>query len=173
MQSLIRHGPIKMYRETVIVTALWLPLILASAPIDLEKHSTARDSHDDNRYRLQRVSEPISYTLFLDISNYYFNSYSGTVEIEFRYTSDQNHFYLHSDGLVIDESSITVTRPDGSNLPVANVIYMEQFEQIYFGFAERLLTGEQYKVRMSFLNNIGTELRGLYRSSYVTDNTTR
>uniref|UniRef100_A0A182W2Y8 Aminopeptidase n=1 Tax=Anopheles minimus TaxID=112268 RepID=A0A182W2Y8_9DIPT len=162
-----------MYRTTLIVAAVWLPLILASAPIDLEKLSTTRDSHDDSRYLLQRVSEPISYELFLDITNYYFYSYSGTVEIEFRYTSDQNHFFLHSDGLVIDESSITVTRPDGTNLPVANVIYMEQFEQIYFGFAERLQTGEHYKVRMSFLNNIGTELKGLYRSSYIIGNTTR
>ncbi|XP_052903209.1 aminopeptidase N-like [Anopheles moucheti] len=162
-----------MYRPALIVAAVWLPLILASAPLELEKSPTTRDSHDDSRYLLPKVSEPISYELFLDITNYYFYSYSGTVEIEFRYTGDQNHFYLHSDGLVIDESSITVTRPDGTNLPVGNVVYMEQFEQVYFGFGERLLTGEHYKIRMSFLNNIGTELKGLYRSSYVIGNTTR
>ncbi|XP_035901987.1 aminopeptidase N-like [Anopheles stephensi] len=143
------------------------------APVDVERIPTARDSHDDNRYLLQRVSEPISYDLFLDITNYYFYSYSGTVEIKFRYIGDQNHFYLHSDGLVIEESSVKVTRPDDTNLPVANLIHMEQFEQIYFGFGERLQTGEVYKIQISFLNSIGTELKGLYRSSYVIGNTTR
>uniref|UniRef100_A0A182YS15 Aminopeptidase n=1 Tax=Anopheles stephensi TaxID=30069 RepID=A0A182YS15_ANOST len=93
--------------------------------------------------------------------------------IKFRYIGDQNHFYLHSDGLVIEESSVKVTRPDDSNLPVANLIHMEQFEQIYFGFGERLQTGEVYKIQISFLNSIGTELKGLYRSSYVIGNTTR
>uniref|UniRef100_A0A182NCK1 Aminopeptidase n=1 Tax=Anopheles dirus TaxID=7168 RepID=A0A182NCK1_9DIPT len=163
-----------MYRVALSLVAIaWLRLILASAPVDVEKPPLSRDSHDDSRYLLQKVSEPIAYKLFLDITNYDFYSYTGSVEIEFRYTGDQNHFYLHSDGLVIDESSVKVTRPDGSDLPVANIIYMEQFEQIYLGFSERLLSGEHYKVQMSFLNNIGTELKGLYRSSYVIGNNTR
>uniref|UniRef100_A0A182TGE8 Aminopeptidase n=1 Tax=Anopheles melas TaxID=34690 RepID=A0A182TGE8_9DIPT len=85
---------------------------------------------------------------------------------------DQNHFYLNSDGLVIATESIKVTGPDGTDVPVANVIYMEEFEQIYFGFRDRLQTGEQYKIAISFLNNIGTELKGLYRSSYMAGNTT-
>ncbi|XP_050079428.1 aminopeptidase N-like [Anopheles maculipalpis] len=162
-----------MYRAALCVVAFCLPLSFGSAPVDVEKLSTSRDSQDDSRYLLPRVSEPISYDLFLDITNYYFYSYSGSVEIQFRYTGDQNHFYLNNDGLVIDESSIKVTRPDGSDLPVANVLYMEQFEQIYFGFSERLQTGELYKIQINFLNSIGTELKGLYRSSYVIGNTTR
>uniref|UniRef100_A0A1Y9H9F5 Aminopeptidase n=1 Tax=Anopheles farauti TaxID=69004 RepID=A0A1Y9H9F5_9DIPT len=163
-----------MYRVVLIFVAIvWPQLSLASAPVDVEKLSQGRDSHDDSRYLLQKVSEPIAYKLFLDITNYDFYSYTGNVEIEFRYTGDQNHFYLHSDGLVIDEPSVKVTRPDGSDLPVANIIHMEQFEQVYFGFSERLLTGEHYKIQISFLNNIGTELKGLYRSSYVVGNSTR
>uniref|UniRef100_A0A182TCQ8 Aminopeptidase n=1 Tax=Anopheles maculatus TaxID=74869 RepID=A0A182TCQ8_9DIPT len=172
VSDMLDHRSIKMYRAALCVVAVWLPLSLGLAPVDVESLPTARDAHDDSRYLLQKVSEPISYDLFLDITNYYFYSYTGTVDIEFRYIGDQNHFYLHNDGLVIDKSSIKVTRPDGSDLPVANVIHMEQFEQIYFGFGERLQTGEVYKVHISFLNNIGTELKGLYRSSYVIGNTT-
>lgn len=139
----------------------------------MEKVATSRDAHDDSRYLLPKVSEPINYNLFLDITSYDFYSYNGTVEITFRYTGDQNHFYLNSDGLVIATESIKVTGPDGTDVPVANVIYMEEFEQIYFGFRDRLQTGEQYKIAISFLNNIGTELKGLYRSSYKAGNTTR
>uniref|UniRef100_A0A6E8VGX6 Aminopeptidase n=3 Tax=Anopheles coluzzii TaxID=1518534 RepID=A0A6E8VGX6_ANOCL len=163
-----------MFRTALSLAAFWLPLILASAPVEIvEKVATSRDAHDDSRYLLPKVSEPINYNLFLDITNYDFYSYNGTVEITFRYTGDQNHFYLNSDGLVIATESIKVTGPDGTDVPVANVIYMEEFEQIYFGFRDRLQTREQYKIAISFLNNIGTELKGLYRSSYMAGNTTR
>uniref|UniRef100_A0A2C9GSB2 Aminopeptidase n=1 Tax=Anopheles arabiensis TaxID=7173 RepID=A0A2C9GSB2_ANOAR len=163
-----------MFRTALSLAAFWLPLILASAPVEIvEKVSTSRDAHDDSRYLLPKVSEPINYNLFLDITNYDFYSYNGTVEITFCYTGDQNHFYLNSDGLVIATETIKVTGPDGTDVPVANVIYMEEFEQIYFGFRDRLQTGEQYKIALSFLNNIGTELKGLYRSSYMAENTTR
>lgn len=173
-QSPIRYSPIKMLRTALSLAAFWLPLILASAPVEIvEKVPTSRDAHDDSRYLLPKVSEPINYNLFLDITNYDFYSYNGTVEITFRYTGDQNHFYLNSDGLVIATESIKVTGPDGTDVPVANVIYMEEFEQIYFGFRDRLQTREQYKIAISFLNNIGTELKGLYRSSYMAGNTTR
>uniref|UniRef100_A0A182J7J6 Aminopeptidase n=1 Tax=Anopheles atroparvus TaxID=41427 RepID=A0A182J7J6_ANOAO len=164
----------KMYRVVLTVAAVCLPLILALTPIEADRRPTIkRDFHDDARYLLQKVSEPISYKLHFDISNVDFYFYHGTVEILMRYTGEQNHFYLHSKGLVIDESSVTVTRPDGTNLPVANLIYMDQFEQVYFGFAERLQTGGTYIVRMNFMNNIGTELEGLYRSSYTVGNVTR
>ncbi|XP_041766719.1 uncharacterized protein LOC121590789 [Anopheles merus] len=173
-QSPIRYSPIKMSRTALTLAAFWLPLILASAPVEIvEKVPTSRDTHDDSRYLLPKVSEPINYNLFLDITNYDFYSYNGTVEITFRYTGDQNHFYLNNDGLVIATESIKVTGPDGTDVPVANVIYMEEFEQIYFGFRDRLQTGEQYKIAISFQNNIGTELKGLYRSSYLAGNTTR
>ncbi|KFB52691.1 AGAP012757-PA-like protein [Anopheles sinensis] len=163
-----------MYQRVVlIIVTVWLPTILALAPIEQEPLVLKRDSHDDARYLLQKVSEPISYKLFFDITNTDFHSYTGTVEILMRYTGEENHFYLHSDGLVIDESSVTVTGPDGINVPVVDILYMDQFEQIYFGFADRLQTGATYKVQMSFLNNIGTELKGLYRSSYTVGNTTR
>ncbi|XP_058064847.1 aminopeptidase N-like, partial [Anopheles bellator] len=122
---------------------------------------------------MQKVSFPVSYNLYLDITNYDFYSYTGTVEILMRYTGEGNQFYLNSAGVVIDEESVTVTRSDGSNLPVSNIIYMDQYEQIYFGFAERLQAGENYRIRMDFSNSIGTELKGLYRSSYLIGNTTR
>uniref|UniRef100_A0A182PTS8 Aminopeptidase n=1 Tax=Anopheles epiroticus TaxID=199890 RepID=A0A182PTS8_9DIPT len=163
-----------MFRVGLSVVAIWLPLILASAPVEIENGQPAgRDAHDDSRYLLSKVSEPINYKLYLDITNYDFFSYNGTVEITFRYTGDQNHLYLNSDGLVIVEGSVKVSRPDGTDLPVSNIIHLEQFEQIYFGFGERLQTGEQYKIRLGFLNNIGTELKGLYRSSYMAGNTMR
>lgn len=127
----------------------------------------------DERYRLRRVSEPLSYKLYLDISDENFYSYRGSVDIEMRYLDTSNHFYLSSDGLVIDRDSIKVTKPNGDDLPLANLDTMDKYEMLIFYFNERLEQNAIYQVHIEFSNNIGTELKGLYRSSYTVGNATR
>uniref|UniRef100_A0A1Q3FI27 Aminopeptidase n=1 Tax=Culex tarsalis TaxID=7177 RepID=A0A1Q3FI27_CULTA len=126
----------------------------------------------DETYKLRPVSEPLSYELFLDLSDPDFYTYSGHVNIRMKYLeAASNSFYLNSAGLVIE--NVRVTKPNGEDLPVANVIPMEQYQQMYFGFAERLEQNAIYNVYLEFSNNIGTDLMGLYRSSYTVGNVTR
>lgn len=129
-------------------------------------------SYFDDAYKLRPVSEPLSYELFLDMSDPNFYTYSGHVNIQMRYLeAASNSFYLNSVGLVIKNAR--VTKPNGEDLPVSNIIPMEKYEQIYFGFAERLEQNAIYNVYLEFSNSIGTDLKGLYRSSYMVGNVTR
>lgn len=149
-----------------------LVAVQAAAPIN---HPTLieRASSIDETYRLRRVSEPLSYSLYLDISDENFYTYRGSVDIEMRYLDTTNSFYLSSTGLVIDRDSIKVTKPNGDDLPLANLVTMDRQEMVYLGFAERLQQNAIYKVHIEFSNNIGTDLKGLYRSSYMVGNQTR
>lgn len=151
---------------------LILVAVQAAAPVKLPT-LIERASSSDETYRLRRVSEPLSYNLYLDISDENFYSYRGSVDIEMRYLDTSNVFYLSSSGLVIDSDSIKVMKPNGEDLPLANLVTMEKQEMLYLGFAERLEQNATYKVHIEFSNSIGTDLKGLYRSSYTVGNQTR
>ncbi|XP_055618478.1 aminopeptidase N-like isoform X2 [Toxorhynchites rutilus septentrionalis] len=116
----------------------------------------------DNRSIMRRISEPLSYNVFLDISS---ESYKGNVEIELRYLDMSNFIYLISKGVSIQQSSVKMTKPNGENLPLRN-IGMDHFDQMYFGFEEKLRYNETYKLYIEFSNTIGTDRKGLYRSNY-------
>ncbi|XP_062535564.1 aminopeptidase N-like [Armigeres subalbatus] len=153
---------------SILATAADAAAPTINSPTLIERASTV-----DEGYRLSKISEPLSYKLYLDISDENFYAYRGSVDIEMRYLDTGNYFYLNSAGVVIDSESIKVAKLGGDDIPVANFISMEQYEQLYFGFSERLEQNETYTVHIEFSNNIGTALKGLYRSSYTVGNITR
>uniref|UniRef100_A0A182F8D8 Aminopeptidase n=1 Tax=Anopheles albimanus TaxID=7167 RepID=A0A182F8D8_ANOAL len=131
-------------------------------------------NYNDPAYRLGDLSEPMSYNLELDVTNYDFYSYTGTVDILMRFNRPSDSFHLNSAGPVIDKDSISVTGLDGSNRMLLEIIEQYDVEKVLFVFAEgSFVPGTTYRVRMSFSNSIGTELKGLYRSSYKVGNITR
>ncbi|XP_049534952.1 aminopeptidase N-like [Anopheles darlingi] len=132
------------------------------------------ENYNDPSNRLGNQSEPISYKLELDVTSYDFYSYTGTVDILVRFNRPSDSFHLNIAGPVIDKESISVTGPEGSNRTLIETIEQYDVEKIMFVFAEgSFVPDSTYRVRMSFSNSIGTELKGLYRSSYKVGNMTR
>ncbi|KFB52689.1 AGAP003695-PA-like protein [Anopheles sinensis] len=123
------------------------------------------------QYRLDNASEPLSYDLFLDLTDENFLVYSGAVDITIRYLSSESYgFVINSVGLMVDESSLRLTRSDGKLIPVDQqmpVQILSEFEQIHLKFAEILEKGTVYTVHLAFSGNIRSDFfKGLYRSSY-------
>ncbi|XP_058467781.1 aminopeptidase N-like [Malaya genurostris] len=127
----------------------------------------------DEGYLIERTSEPLSYTLFLDISDENFNSYNGSVDIQMRYLTSKNYFYLNSAEVNIDISSIKVTKLNGAAVELSNFNELKKYEQLYFEFTDNLELNTVYNVHIDFSNRIGTDLKGLYKSSYIVDNSRR
>uniref|UniRef100_A0A182YG72 Aminopeptidase n=1 Tax=Anopheles stephensi TaxID=30069 RepID=A0A182YG72_ANOST len=118
-------------------------------------------------YRLPPVSEPLYYDLYLDMTNDSFTSYSGTVDITIKYTGNGSSFSFNSVDLVINETSVRVTRVDGTEVPLKSFIISRQFEQLHFEADEMLETEASYKVHLGFTGQIKTDFfKGIYRSSY-------
>ncbi|XP_053698809.1 aminopeptidase N-like [Sabethes cyaneus] len=151
-----------------IYGSLVLTIVQAIAPAVINSVALV-----DEGYRLQRMSEPLAYNLFLNLNDSNFYTYSGSVDIEMRYLDSLDYFYLNSAGLVIDEKSIRITKPNGDVLPIQNLISMEKYEKLYLAFGEVLEKNSVYVVHIEFSNNIGTDLKGLYRSSYTLENSRR
>lgn len=159
-----------------LIAVVCLPAILNGAPrSSIEIGPPWYDeSYSDPAYRLGDLAEPISYNLELDVTSYDFYSYTGTVDILVRFNRPSDSFHLNNAGPVIDKDSISVTDTAGSNRILLETIEQHDVEKIKFVFAEgSFVPDTTYRVRMSFSNSIGTELKGLYRSSYKVGNMTR
>uniref|UniRef100_A0A182J7I0 Aminopeptidase n=1 Tax=Anopheles atroparvus TaxID=41427 RepID=A0A182J7I0_ANOAO len=122
-------------------------------------------------YRLDNATEPLSYNLFLDITDDNLLTYSGAVDITIRLlSSETSSFAINSAGLTVDPDSLQLTRSDGKIIPVDQrmpMVILSEFEQIYLNFAENLEIGAVYTVHLKYNGTIKTNLfKGLYRSSY-------
>uniref|UniRef100_A0AAG5CST1 Aminopeptidase n=1 Tax=Anopheles atroparvus TaxID=41427 RepID=A0AAG5CST1_ANOAO len=122
-------------------------------------------------YHLDNATEPLSYNLFLDITDDNLLTYSGTVDITIRLlSSETSSFAINSAGLTVDPDSLQLTRSDGKIIPVDQrmpMVILSEFEQIYLNFAENLEIGAVYTVHLKYNGTIKTSLfKGLYRSSY-------
>ncbi|XP_053667733.1 aminopeptidase N-like [Anopheles marshallii] len=129
------------------------------------------DDTGSGSYRLPAVSEPLSYDLYLDLTDNSFSSYTGMVDITIKYTGNESSFSLNSLDLTINETSVRVLRTDGTVVPLKSFVISHQFEQLHFTFDDLLETGSSYKIHLDFQGLIKTDFfKGIYRSSYGVGN---
>uniref|UniRef100_A0A182K988 Uncharacterized protein n=1 Tax=Anopheles christyi TaxID=43041 RepID=A0A182K988_9DIPT len=164
-----------MYRLQKVPCMLLFVLLALYSRVDaFSINLNQNEKTNSSSYRLPAVSEPSSYDLYLDMTNSSFSSYTGSVDITFKYTGNGSSFSLNSVDLVINETSIHIEREDGTKVPLESFTVSRQFEQLYFECTETLDQGAFYKVHLEFYGKIKTDIfKGVYRSSYRVKNETK
>ncbi|XP_052871387.1 puromycin-sensitive aminopeptidase-like protein, partial [Anopheles cruzii] len=122
-------------------------------------------------YVLPNVSAPVSYELFVDLSDESFQTYSGTVDITFQQTATGKSLALNSVGLIVNETTLRVTQSTGNAILIERFENVPESQMIVLHCSESLVPGEVYRAHLEFAGSINIDFfKGLYRSSYRTEN---
>nr|CAD7409546.1 unnamed protein product [Timema cristinae] len=123
------------------------------------------------RYRLPTDILPDRYVIelipYIDNDNFTFN---GRVEIFLNVTEATNAIRLHANDLEINETSVTVEPvvADGTTVEatIQSQAYSEDLQIYTIILSDNLVVGDQYKLSISFLGHLRSDMQGFYRSYY-------
>ncbi|XP_046980763.1 aminopeptidase N-like [Schistocerca americana] len=136
--------------------------------------------------RLPAALRPISYTITIvpfiwaadPVGNFTFH---GSVVVLMECMEDADNVTLHSEELLIDESSVRLTQLSavengtGTELPVERLSFDpdRQFVVFHVGGGQRLRRDSRYQLGLNYTGKLGDALHGFYRSSYKEGNVTK
>lgn len=126
---------------------------------------------DPAKYRLPKVTTPSNYVLILKIDPNKQNSFGGKVEIDVKAHLAENKITLHSNELNI--TKVSVTKDNGSDIYDSHTLSEDDTHFLTITLRENLVIDDEYKIIIDYLGKYGTNLRGLYLSSYIQSNGTR
>nr|CAD7599193.1 unnamed protein product [Timema genevievae] len=123
------------------------------------------------RYRLPTDILPDRYVIelipYIDNDNFTFN---GRVEIFLDVAVATNAIRLHANDLDINATSVTVDPvvADGTIVKptIQSQVYSEDLQIYTIILSDNLVVGEQYKLSISFLGHLRSDMQGFYRSYY-------
>ncbi len=116
-----------------------------------------------NKKRLPKSTYPNRYEIELDVNLDKF-SYTGTQKINLNVVETTNKIVLNSVGIDVTKAKIQNTKQDIS----LEVSYIEEDEKIVFESQETLSEGV-YELYIEFNSEITNDLKGFYKSSYMSE----
>ena len=116
-----------------------------------------------NKKRLPKSTYPNRYEIELDVNLDKF-SYTGTQKVNLNVVETTNKIVLNSVGIDVTKAKIQNTNQDFS----LEVSYIEDDEKIVFESQETLSEGV-YELYIEFNSEITNDLKGFYKSSYMSE----
>ncbi|CAH2297086.1 leucyl-cystinyl aminopeptidase [Pelobates cultripes] len=115
--------------------------------------------------RLPHSVQPIQYdiSLHLNLSNL---AFTGTVHIKLNIVENTKNIILHSSGLQITKTSVTLA---GKSLEKVEVLEYLKAEQIAIVLPEIVTKGKECVLAMEYISNFSNTYYGLYKVSYKED----
>ena len=116
-----------------------------------------------NKNILPKTSSPKRYEIKLDIDLENF-SYLGIQTVEIQVLENTKSIFLNSIGIKISHASLTASDKENNNLSVE---YFEDDERICLSSKNEIKKGD-YKLYLEFNSEITNDLKGFYRSKFLT-----
>ena len=116
-----------------------------------------------NKKRLPKSTYPNRYEIELDVDLDNF-SYTGAQKVDLNVVEATNNIVLNSVGIEVTKAKIQTTKQD---IPL-KVNYIEEDEKIVFESQETLSEGV-YELYLEFNSEITNDLKGFYKSSYMSE----
>ena len=116
-----------------------------------------------NKNILPKTSSPKRYEIKLDIDLENF-SYLGIQTVEIQVLENTKSIFLNSIGIKISHASLRANDKENNNLSVE---YFEDDERICLSSKNEIKKGE-YKLYLEFTSEITNDLKGFYRSKFLT-----
>ena len=116
-----------------------------------------------DKNRLPKTSRPKRYEIKLDIDLNNF-SYEGVENIELEVLENTNSIFLNSLGIEVTSASLEV---DKKEVNILSVEYLEDEERICLSSENEIVKGS-YILHIKFKSNITDDLKGFYKSKYLT-----
>ena len=116
-----------------------------------------------NKKRLPKSTYPNRYEIELDVDLDKF-SYTGAQKVDLNVVEATNNIVLNSVGIEVTKAKIQTTKQD---IPL-EVNYIEEDEKIVFESQETLSEGV-YELYLEFNSEITNDLKGFYKSSYMSE----
>ena len=116
-----------------------------------------------NKNILPKTSSPKRYEIKLDIDLENF-SYLGVQTVEIQVLENTKSIFLNSIGIKISHASLTASDEESNNLSVE---YFEDDERICLSSKNEIKKGD-YKLYLEFNSEITNDLKGFYRSKFLT-----
>ena len=116
-----------------------------------------------NKNILPKTSSPKRYEIKLDIDLENF-SYLGVQTVEITVLENTKSIFLNSIGIKISHASLTASDEESNNLSVE---YFEDDERICLSSKNEIKKGD-YKLYLEFNSEITNDLKGFYRSKFLT-----
>ena len=116
-----------------------------------------------NKNILPKTSSPKRYEIKLDIDLENF-SYLGVQTVEIQVLENTKSIFLNSIGIKISHASLTASDKENNNLSVE---YFEDDERICLSSKNEIKKGD-YKLYLEFNSEITNDLKGFYRSKFLT-----
>ena len=116
-----------------------------------------------NKNILPKTSSPKRYEIKLDIDLENF-SYLGNQTVEIQVLENTKSIFLNSIGIKISHASLTAGDTENNNLSVE---YFEDDERICLSSKNEIKKGD-YKLYLEFNSEITNDLKGFYRSKFLT-----
>ena len=116
-----------------------------------------------NKKRLPKSTYPNRYEIELDVDLDNF-SYTGAQKVDLNVVETTNNIVLNSVGIEVTKAIIQTTNQD---IPL-EVNYIEEDEKIVFESQETLSEGV-YELYLEFNSEITNDLKGFYKSSYMSE----
>ena len=116
-----------------------------------------------NKNILPKTSSPKRYEIKLDIDLENF-SYLGVQTVEIQVLENTKSIFLNSIGIKISHASLTASDEENNNLSVE---YFEDDERICLSSKNEIKKGG-YKLYLEFNSEITNDLKGFYRSKFLT-----
>ncbi len=116
-----------------------------------------------NKKRLPKSTYPNKYEIELDVDLDNF-SYTGAQKVDLNVVEATNNIVLNSVGIEVTKAKIQTTKQD---IPL-KVNYIEEDEKIVFESQETLSEGV-YELYIEFNSEITDDLKGFYKSSYMSE----
>jgi len=116
-----------------------------------------------NKKRLPKSTYPNRYEIELDVDLDKF-SYTGTQKVDLNVVETTNKIVLNSVGIEVTKAKIQNTEQDIS----LEVSYIEEDEKIVFE-SEEVLSKGLYELYLEFNSEITNDLKGFYKSSYMSE----
>ena len=116
-----------------------------------------------NKKRLPKSTYPNRYEIELDVDLDNF-SYTGAQKVDLNVVEATNNIVLNSVGIEVTKAKIQTTKKD---IPL-EVNYIEEDEKIVFESQETLSEGV-YELYLEFNSEITNDLKGFYKSSYMSE----
>ena len=117
-----------------------------------------------NKNILPKTSSPKRYEIKLDIDLENF-SYLGVQTVEIQVLENTKSIFLNSIGIKISHASLTASDEESNNLSVE---YFEDDERICLSSKNEIKKGD-YKLYLEFNSEITNDLKGFYRSKFLTE----
>ena len=116
-----------------------------------------------DKNRLPKTSRPKRYEIKLDIDLNNF-SYEGVENIELEVLENTNSIFLNSLGIEVTSASLEV---DKKEVNILSVEYLEDEERICLSSENEIVKGS-YILHIKFKSDITDDLKGFYKSKYLT-----